>query len=99
MILECPDLTENKFVSYYASLGDSVFRFSFRWNDYCGCCFLDIYDGDGNAVRTGNALCANRLIKGDTRVLPDLCFIHKEGLALEPTQETLKDYALADITN
>ena len=98
MILECPDLSEDKFVSYYATVGDSIYRFSFRWNDYCDCCFLDIYDGDGNAVRTGNALCTNRVIKGDTRVLPDFCFIHKEGSGLEPTIDTIKDYVLAYTT-
>lgn len=96
--LECPDLSENKFVSFYSNLNNNVFRLSFKWNDYCECCFLDIYDNNGNEIKTGNALCTNRLIKGDTRILPIFYFAHKDGLNLEPTPETMKDYRLyADI--
>ena len=95
MYLKCPDLTENKIVSFYANINNASYRFVFRWNNYCDCCYLDIFDNLGNPVNTGNALMTNSIIKNDNRVLPDFAFIHQEGLSLPPTIETIKDYVIA----
>lgn len=94
MYIECPDLSENKFVSIYVNFGEETFRITFKWNEYCNCCFMSIYDGEGNEVNTGNALVAGAIILTDQRILPTLYFLHKENLHLEPTAETIKDYIL-----
>lgn len=94
MYIECPDLSENKFVSIYVNFGEETFRITFKWNEYCNCCFMSIYDGEGNEVNTGNALVAGTIILTDQRILPTLYFLHKENLHLELTAETIKDYIL-----
>lgn len=93
--LECPDLTVNKYVSFFTRIKDSVFRFTFKWNEYSDCCFMSIFDADGNEINTGNALCNGCIIHNDHRILPDIRFFHKDGLTLEPTSETLNNYGLA----
>ena len=98
MYLACPDLTDNKFVSYYTNFGNESFRFSFKWNEYCDCCFLSIYDNNGNDIITGIALTTKRKIITDNRILPSFTFMHKDGLTLEPTAETIKDYIIAYTT-
>lgn len=92
--LECPDLGENKSVDFYATINGKMFRFAFNWNEYCGCCFLDIYDSKGVSVSTGNALCCNTVIRTDKRILPHLYIRHKDGLNLEPEISTIKDYRI-----
>lgn len=94
MYIECPDLTENKFVSIYTNFKNETYRLTFKWNNFCGCCFLSIYDGQGNAVNTGNALVAGTIVSSDKRIMPDLYFFHKDNLRKEPTAETIKDYIL-----
>ena len=96
MYLKCPDLTDNKFVSYYTNFNNESYRFTFKWNEYCNCCFLSIYDNDGNEISTGIALTTNRKIIN--KVLPTFTFLNKDGLNLEPTAETIKDYVLAYTT-
>lgn len=92
--IECPDLTENKFVSFFTSIGKETFRLTFKWNEYCDCCFMSIYDSKGNSVKTGIGLTTKEIIYNDKRVLPDIYFRHKDNLSVEPTAETLKDYIL-----
>lgn len=92
--IECPDLTEKKFVSIFVNINKKNFRFAFRWNSYCDCCFLNIYDENGQPVNTGNALVAKRRIRGDKRILPFFYFTHKNNLLYNPRPETLKDYIL-----
>jgi hypothetical protein len=92
--LECPDLTENKFVSFYTAFNSETYRLTFKWNEYCDCCFLSIYDSNGDRVDTGNALVANGKLVTDKRKIPTLYFRHKDGLTLEPTAETIGDYIL-----
>ena len=93
--LQCPDLSENKIVSFYANINNKNFKFLFKWSDYCKCCFLSIFDNNGEPVNTGNALCNKTIIKNDNRVLPNFIFIHQDELGLEPTAETIKDYIIA----
>ena len=94
MYIECPDLTENKFVSIYVNFGDETYRMTFKWNEYCECCFMSIFDGEGNEVNTGNALVAGTIILTDRRKIPTLYFFHKDNLSKEPVAETMKDYIL-----
>ena len=91
--LECPDTTENTFVSYFVNINSSSFRFTFKWVD--DICYLSIFNNLGEPVNTGNALMTNSMIVNDNRVLPNLVFVHSDGLTLPPTQETLKDYVIA----
>lgn len=93
--LQCPDLSENKIVSFYANINNENFKFLFKWSDYCNSCFLSIFDNNGEPVNTGNALCNKTIIKNDNRVLPNFLFTHKNGSGLEPTAETVKDYIIA----
>lgn len=94
-MIDCPDLKTNKFVSFYTQINGSVFKFLFKWNEFCECCFLSIYDSDGNEINTGNALVNSSVIDNDNRVLPNLFFFHKDGLTVEPTLETFNNYGLA----
>lgn len=90
----CPDLSENSFVSQYVSIGNKTFRFTFKWNEYCDCCFVSIYDADGNPINTGTAFTVNSYIHTDHRVLPTLFMAHSDSLAIRPTRETIKDYVI-----
>lgn len=92
--IDCPDLTENSFVSFFTNIKNKVFKLTFRWNEYCDCCFLNIVDGDNNNVSTGIPLCNKITIKRDLRVLPEITFKNKNDLNYEPTRETIKDYRL-----
>lgn len=92
--INCPDLADNKFVSLFTSINGITFRLTFKWNEYCNCCFMSIYDSDGGPVNTGIGLTTKSIIHNDKRVLPDIYFRHKEDLNLEPTAKTLKDYIL-----
>lgn len=94
MYIECPDLSKNKFISIYTNFGGETFRFIFRWNEYCDCCFLSIFDSEGNSIYTGDALVDRALIITDRRKIPPMKFLHKENLMVEPTAETIKDYVL-----
>ena len=93
MIINCPDTTENSFVSFFTNIKDNSFRFTFKWVD--DICYLSIFDNLGEPVNTGNALMVNSMIINDNRVLPNLVFVHSDGLMIPPTQETLKDYVIA----
>lgn len=92
--IECPDLSENKFVSFYTTIRNKTFKMSFKWNEYCDCCFMSIFDSDGNEIRTGIALCTDSVIHTDKRVLPEMAFVHKDGLTLSPTANSIKDYVI-----
>lgn len=92
MYLKCPDLSENKIVSYFTNINNNPYKFLFKWNEYCDCCFLSIYNNIGESILTGIALTVNRDIITDNRLLPSLKFVNQYGLNLEPTPETLKDY-------
>ncbi len=94
MYIECPDLSNNKFISIYTNFGDETYRMTFKWNEYCNCCFMSIFDSNGEEVNTGNALVAGAVILTDRRKIPTLYFLHKDNLSGEPTPETIKDYIL-----
>lgn len=92
--IECPDMTSNRFVSFYSNINGNTYRLSFRWNNYCNCCILNVYDSDGEMVNGGNFLVNRTVIGNDLRALPEIEIRHKEDLNLEPTPETMKDYVL-----
>ena len=97
MYIICPNLSDNKIVSFFTNINNASYRFVFKWIDSCDCCFLDIFDNLGNPINTGNALQTNTTIINDNRILPNFAFLHSKGLALPPTVETLKDYVIAYI--
>lgn len=92
--IECPDLSENRQVDFFTAISNKVFHFVMKWNEYCDCCILDIYDSQANEIRTGLALQCNTKIITDKREMPPLFFAHKDGLTTEPTPETFKDYRI-----
>lgn len=94
MYIECPDLTNDKKVSINTAINGSVFTFVFKWNEFCDCCFLDIYDNNNDRLYCGNALTTNSSIFTKKKVLPNLVFLHKDGSSFEPTPETMKDFIL-----
>ena len=93
--LECPDLSENKFVSIFTSFKNITYKLTFKWNEYCNCVFLSIYDSNGELINGGNALCNKSIIHTDRTKLPTFYFIHNQDVNLEPTPETFKEYILA----
>lgn len=101
MYIACPDLSENKFISIFVTLKNAPYRLTFKWNEYCDCCFMSIFDSEGNPLNAGNALTTKCIIESDKRLLPDLYFRHKDNFSIEPTAETLKDFVLLyeDTTN
>jgi hypothetical protein len=92
--IDCPNLKENKFISFYTNINNKSFKFSFRWNEFCKCCFLSVFDSLGNQITTGNALTNKTRILTDKRILPHLVFIHKNMKNVEPTPSTLSDYRI-----
>lgn len=99
--IQCPDLSNDKFVSFYTNIRKTLFKITFKWNEYSECCYMSIYDADGNELTTGNALVNKCRIHNDNRVLPNFLFFHKDNLSIEPTLETFSNYGLAyeDTTN
>lgn len=95
MYIECPDLSEKRFVAFQTAISNNIFTFLFRWNEYCDCCFLTIQDYKGENIVSSVALTTNSCIFSDHRVLPQLKLSHKYGLTYEPTNETMKDYVLS----
>lgn len=94
MYIECPDLSENKKIAFQTAIKGSVFTFLFSWNDFCDCCFLDIFDNNGSRLYCGNALVLNSKIFTKKKELPDLYFFHKDMKPYEATPETMKDYII-----
>lgn len=90
--IECPDLSENRQVDFYASINGKSYHFIIKWNELCDCAILDIFDSKDNEIKTGSFLECNAVIKTDKRELPTLLFKHKENSTLSPTPETFKDY-------
>lgn len=94
MFIQCPDLSKNKFVSMYVNFGTETIRMTFKWNSFCECCFMSMFDSNGNAVNTGNALVNRTVILTDRRKIPTMLFVHKDGLMVEPNVQTIKDFIL-----
>lgn len=92
--VDCPDLKENRNVSFYVNINEETYKFYFQWNDFCNCCFLSIFDSDGNEISTGNALVNKTRILSDKRKIPNLTLFHKNMLSLEPIRETMSDYRI-----
>lgn len=90
--IEMPDLSEDRLVDFYTTINGKSYHFIVKWNEYCNCAILDIYDNKGNEVKTGTALNCNTVIGGDKREMPFLVFKHKDNSTIEPTPETFKDY-------
>ena len=63
--IACPDLSENKFVSIFVTLKNAPYRLTFKWNEYCDCCFMSIFDSEGNPLNAGNALTTKSIIESD----------------------------------
>lgn len=92
--IEMPDLSENKSVNFRSPINGTMFGLKIRWDEFSNCAVLDFFDDDGNTVNTGIFLTNKTVIRGDTRVLPVMQFDHKDGLYLEPTPETFRNYVL-----
>ena len=80
-----PDLNNNSIVNFNTDINNVMFDFSIRWNSFCSCAFLSIYDMDGNPIISSQALTTNSTIKADFRSFPkELIFAHINGLNYEP---------------
>lgn len=85
---------DNQYVRYFIELKDETYVFIVRWNTYCNCAFLSIFDYNNNSIIEGIALVNNLKIRSDK--LPYVLeFMHLAGETYEPTIETIeKEFAL-----
>lgn len=86
---------ENPSVNYFLELKENTYIFNVKWNNYCDCAFLSIYDYYNNPIITGKALVNNLKIRNNK--LPYVFyFTHINEETYEPTIDNIsKDFVLA----
>ena len=84
---------ESDYISSLVSLGDEMFTFVLRWNEYCNCFFMDIIDLDGNYIISGIALVNNLFIR-HYKLPYVLFFTHQQGKNYEPTIDNMNEFGL-----
>lgn len=87
--------SETHYNRYFVTFNENTFIFVVRWNDYCNCAFLSIYDYNNNPIIIGRALINNLIIRNNK--LPYVFyFVQKNGETYEPTIDNLaNEFVLA----
>ena len=94
-IIKLPDLTNNPKISQITDIENKLFNFTFTWNEFCQCVFVDIYDELKTPIILGRALTTNSVIRTDLRKLPKVLYFQNLISTYEPTQENFnKDFIL-----
>lgn len=89
-----PDLSDNSFIEFSATLNAKSYTFIVRWNKYCNCAFARIKYNNKDLLDGEYPLVCNGIIDIDHRELPKLVFGHRYGTELPPTKETFNEYGL-----
>ena len=85
---------ENKYIRYFIELNEETYVFIVRWNTYCNCAFLSIFDYNNNSIITSRAL-VNGLIIRNKNLPYNFIFTQVNDETYEPTLENIsKEFAL-----
>lgn len=91
-LIPMPDLTEDGFIEFNATINQQNYRVVVRWSEYNECAFVQIYSNDEPLLDGDFPLVCNGVIDVDHRKLPLLLFVHQNGADLPPMRETFNNY-------
>lgn len=75
---------------YFVVFEENTYVFVVKWNDYCDCAFLSIYDYNNEPIISSRALTNNCIIRHNK--LPHVFyFLQKNGETYEPTIKNIAD--------
>ena len=75
---------------YFITLGENTFILNVKWNKYCDCATLSMYDYNNNPIIKGRAL-VNKLYIRNNKLPYIFFFSQKDGKTYEPTLNNIAE--------